>query len=130
MQIVREAESARGWVPGPALSKTEEARQGCDFFSQPPDGGAPHPVEVKGWGDPLLTPDGRFTYDADINAEQHQRAEHDPNWRLEIVGNLAAVRASTGEPQRLTLSASDIRQRARPWRYKVRLDGLADRVRA
>jgi hypothetical protein len=98
------------------------------LFSTPPDGGAPHPIEVKGWGEPLLTTDGSFTYPADINREQLDRAKHDANWRLEIVGNLSAVLAGTGQPQRLTLTASEVAGRARCWRYQVPLDGLAKRV--
>ena len=129
MRVVRADEEARGWVPGPNLSKAEEARQGCDFFSRPPDGGSPHPVEVKGWGEPLLDTNGEFTYDADINAEQHARACRDPNWRLEIVGNLAAFQAGSGDTQRLTLTAADVLERSRPWRYKIRLTGLGTRIR-
>ena len=127
--VVRAEEEARGWTPGPNLSKYEEALQGCDFVSQPPDGGAAHAVEVKGWGEPLRRGDDGFTYDADINAEQHARACRDSNWRLEIVGNLTAARAGTGEIERLTLTAADVVERARPWRYKVGLSGLTDRIR-
>jgi hypothetical protein len=127
--VVRAEEEARGWTPGPNLSKSEEARHGCDFFSYPPDGGAAHAVEVKGWGEPLTCRDDEFTYDADINAEQHARACRDPNWRLEIVGNLTAARAGAGEIERLTLTAADVVERALPWRYKVGLSGLADRNR-
>lgn len=89
----------------------------------------PTPVEVKGWGEPLMRPGGEFTYDADVNVEQHARAFRDPNWRLEIVANLTAARVGAGEIQRLTLTASEVVDRARPWRYKVLLSGLADRIR-
>jgi hypothetical protein len=129
VHVVRAEEEARGWIPGPNLSKSEEARHGCDFFSQPPDGGPAHPVEVKGWGEPLLRQGGEFTYDADVNVEQHARASRDPNWRLEIVANLTAARVGAGEIQRLTLTAADVVDRARPWRYRVSLSGLADHVR-
>ncbi|MDA0160468.1 hypothetical protein OM076_09335 [Solirubrobacter ginsenosidimutans] len=129
VSVVRAEEHARGWIPAPNLSKSEEARHGCDFFSQPPDGGTPHPVEVKGWGEPLKRPDGAFTYDADVNAEQLARASRDPNWRLEIVANLTAARSGAGDIQRLTLTAAEVVRRARPWRYKVPLSGLSDRIR-
>ena len=121
-------EEARGWVPGPALSKAEEARRGCDFFSRPPDGGSPHPVEVKGWGEPLLGTSGEFTYDADINAAARSGVSR---------SKLAArdrrqprrIPAGSGDTQRLTLTAADGLERSRPWRYKIRLTGLAARIR-
>jgi hypothetical protein len=129
-EIVRKEELERDWTPGPPLTKTEEAREGCDFLSTPPTGGSPDRVEVKGWGEPLLMPDGRFTYPADINVEQHERAgAEDQNWRLEIVANLTAARAGVGEVQRLTLTGAEVRDRARPWKYKVGLEGLENRIR-
>lgn len=127
--IVRAEELARGWTPGPPLSKRNERMEGCDFLSSPPDGGEPHPVEVKGWGESLFTPDGRFRYQQDINAEQLARAARDPNWRLEIVANLTAARVGAGSVERLTVTASEVRNRAKPWKYRVNLDGLGDRVR-
>lgn len=129
VEIVRDAEVARGWQPGPLLGQHAQHQQGCDLLSTPPDGGSAHPIEVKGWGDPLLTPDGSFSFPADVNREQFERAKIDPNWRLEIVGNLTAVHAGTGQPQRLTLTASEVKGRAVCWRYQVPLDGLAERVR-
>ena len=114
---------------GRCLSKAQERREGCDFFSSPPDGGPAHPIEVKGWGDPLIGADGSFTYPADINVQQFERAQRDPTWRLEIVGNLAAHRAGLGAYQRLTLSGAEVVERAQPWRYTVPLDGLAGRVK-
>jgi hypothetical protein len=80
-------------------------------------------VEVKGWGEPPLGTNGEFTYDADIKAEQHARACRDPHWRLEIVGNLAAFQAGCADTQRLTLTAADVLERPRPWRYKIGLTG-------
>jgi len=56
---VREEEQARGWTPGPALRKPAEGVEGCDFFSHPPGGGLPHPIEVKGWGESLFRADAR-----------------------------------------------------------------------
>ncbi len=124
MAIVRDEEIAREWTPGPPLSRQRERQEGCDFFSTPPGGGAPHPVEVKGWGESLFRPDGRFRYPQDINSEQRARAESDPNWRLEIVANLTAARLKTGVVERLTLTAAEVTSRAVPWKYRVPLEGL------
>lgn len=128
VEIVRDAEFVRGWTPGPLLNQHAQHEEGCDLLSTPPDGGPPHRIEVKGWGEPL-TADGAFTYPADVNREQYEHAKSDPNWRLEIVGNLAAVRAGTGQPERLTLTGKEVVQRAECWRYRIPLDGLAERVR-
>jgi hypothetical protein len=128
IEIVRDAELARGWTPGPLLSQRAQREEGCDLLSTPPDGGPPHRIEVKGWGEPLLADNGAFTYPADVNREQFEHAKSDPNWRLEIVGNLAAVRAGNGEPERLTLAHNEVVQRAQCWRYRIPLDGLAERV--
>lgn len=129
VEIVRAAELAQGWTPGPPLAQHAQHEAGCDLLSTPPDGGPPHPVEVKGWGEPLLATEDSFTYPADINREQFKRATRDPNWRLEIVGNLAAVRSGTGTAERLTLTAAEVIERAACWRYRVPLDGLAERVK-
>ena len=96
MSIVRAEEMVNGWAPGPPLSKSREREEGCDFLSTPPDSGVPHPVEVKGWGESLFLPDGRFRDAQDINAEQLARAQRDPNWRLEIVANLGAAEPEQG----------------------------------
>jgi hypothetical protein len=128
VKIVRNEQVGRGWTPGAQVGQREQPREGCDFLSTPPEGGPAHPVEVKGWGDPILDKDGSFTYPADINIEQLERARRDPNWRLEIVGNLASVRDGRGRPQRLTLTAEDVLARAKGWRFKVRLTGLEKRV--
>jgi hypothetical protein len=111
------------------LGQAAQAREGCDFFSEPPDGGPAHPVEVKGWGEPVVDDTGAVLDKADINAEQMKRAQSDPNWRLEIVANLTAARAGTGRPQRLTLSAAEVGARSLPWRYRLELDGLGDQER-
>jgi hypothetical protein len=129
VEIVRDDEFARGWTPGPLLGQRAQHAEGCDLFSTPPDGGPPHRIEVKGWGEPLLAPNGAFNYPADVNREQYERATSDPNWRLEIVGNLAAVRASTGQPERLTLTGEEVVRRAECWRYRIPLDGLTKRIR-
>jgi hypothetical protein len=97
VEIVRQGEIERGWEPSALLGQHAQHKEGCDLLSAPPGGGAPHAIEVKGWGEPLLQPDGSFTYPADVNTEQLQRAAHDPTWRLEIVANLDAVDAGTGE---------------------------------
>ena len=128
IEIVRAAELARGWKAGPQLAQRAQRKAGCDLLSTPPDGGPPHPIEVKGWGVPLIAAEGSFSYPAEVNREQYDRAEHDPNWRLEIVGNLTAFLAGTGQPQRLTLTGAEVAERARPQLYRVCLDGLADRV--
>lgn len=128
VEIVRAEEFAKGWKPGPQLAQSAQAREGCDFLSAPPEGGPPLPVEVKGWGEPMFGAGGRPIDKADINTEQMERAKADPNWRLEIVANLTAARAGRGQPQRLTLTATQVVARARPWRYRVDLDGLADHV--
>lgn len=128
VEIVREAEIARGWEPGPLLGQHTQHQEGCDLLSTPPDGGPAHRIEVKGWGEPLLTSDGSFTYPADVNREQFERAKSDPHWRLEIVGNLTAAQAETGQPQRLTLTGEEVVERAACWRYRVSLDGLAERI--
>ena len=56
-------------------------------MSEPPDGGPLHPVEVKGWGEPIVHDPSTVLDEADIKTEQMQRAEADPHWRLEIVAN-------------------------------------------
>jgi hypothetical protein len=128
IEVVREAEIARGWQPGPILGQQAQHAEGCDLFSYPPDGGPAHAIEVKGWGEPLLRPDGSFTYPADVNAEQLERAKGDASWRLVIVANLDAVMAKTGEAEVLTLTSSDVIQRAVGWRYRVPLDGLQSSI--
>lgn len=128
VEIVRDAEIAEGWKPGPLLSQRAQHDEGCDLLSKPTNGGPPRRIEVKGWGEPLLASNGTFADLADVNREQYERAMSDPNWRLEIVGNLAAVRAGTGQPERLTLTSSEVIERAECWRYRIRLDGLAMRV--
>jgi hypothetical protein len=91
VEIVREEELAKGWIPGRALSKVQEARDGCDFFSTPPSGGEPHPVEVKGLAHSLLGITNPHYLRVEVNADQEARARRDPTWRLEIVANLKAV---------------------------------------
>ena len=128
MEIVCEAERARGFQPSDLLSQHAQHEEGCDVLSVPANGGPAHRIEVKGWGEPLRKPDGSFTYPADVNQEQLERARSDPMWRLEIVANIAAERAGTGKAERLTMSGSEVAERAVGWRYRVPLDGLAGRV--
>lgn len=130
VEIARREEAERGWRPDPVLAQSRQPVEGCDFLSTPPDGGPPHPVEVKGWGESLLKPSGGFSYPADINHEQLERAQRDPSFRLEIVANLTAARRGEGRPERLTLTAADVVERARPWKHKVALEELADRIRS
>jgi hypothetical protein len=128
VEIVRQRETACGWTPGPLLGQHAQHQQGCDLVSSPPGGGPPRAIEVKAWGEPLLRPNGTFTYPADVNAGQLQRAEIDPNWRLIIVANLDAVRAGQGDAQLLVLDAAEVTERAVGWRYRIPLDGLAGRI--
>jgi hypothetical protein len=44
------------------------------------------------------------------------------------VGNLTSHRAGLGTYERLTLSAAEVVQRARPWKVTVQLEGLGERV--
>lgn len=85
-----------------------------------------HRIEVKGRGEPPLARNGTSTT-PDVNQEQYERAKSDPDWRLEIVANLATVRAGTGKPERLTLTRDEVVKRAECWRYRLPLDGLAER---
>ncbi len=128
VRIVQEAEAAKGWTATGLLSQRAQHDEGCDLLSTPPDGGEPHRIEVKAWGESLLGPDGTFRYPADVNHEQLERAQTDPNWRLEIVANIAAVRAGTGSAERLTLTGPEVAERVVGWRYRVPLDGLTERV--
>ena len=128
MEIVRAREKERGFVPDSVLGPKAQHLEGCDFFSTPRGGGEPHPVEVKGWGLPLIGDDATVTDPADITAEQLDRARRDDCWRLEIVGNLDAVRAVGEKPQFLTVTASEVRDRAKPWRFRIPLGDLAHRV--
>ncbi len=130
VEIVREREIARGWAPGPLLGQHAQHEQGCDLLSSPPDGGLPSAIEVKAWGEPLLRPNGTFTYPADVNAEQLERARIDPDWRLIIVANLDAVRAGVGEAQLLDLDSAEVTKRAIGWRYRVPLGGLEDCIKS
>jgi hypothetical protein len=99
--IVRREYERAGWSVGATLSKSKERRQGCDLLAEHADTGDRAVIEVKGWGEPLRRTDGTFSYPADINAQQHQRALNDNSWRLEIVANLSAARAGSGEPSDL-----------------------------
>jgi hypothetical protein len=126
VEIVRSEEEARGRkVTG--LSKIQEREYGCDLLSDGPNGR--EYVEVKGWGEPLLGANGTFTFPADLNAEQYETAcREGARFRLEIVADLSAERKAPGHYQRLSLTGDDIRQLATPWRYRLPLDDLADRV--
>lgn len=132
MRIVREEEEQRGRRLE-KLNKKQEGIEGCDFLSYPPDQGPPDPVEVKGSGAPfrkkLKNGDEAFSYGSEVNAEQLERARKDPRWRLEVVANLAAVLAGTGTPERLTLTGEEVVARAKPWKFRIPLDGLEDRIK-
>jgi hypothetical protein len=132
MRIVLEEEEQAGRRVE-RLTKPRERSEGCDFLSFPPGGGPPDRVEVKGWSAPLMkaTKSGAavFSYGSEVNFEQLERARSDPLWRLEIVANLAAVRAGTGEVQRLSLTGAEVADRARPWKFRVPLEGLESRIK-
>jgi hypothetical protein len=129
MEIVLAEERARGCKAELPGSWAKEKEHGCDILSTPPGSDGPHPVEVKAWGEPLLTAKGRFAYDQDIRASQFAAAQLSDDYRLEIVGNLDAYLAGTGPYERLTLSAGEIRERAVPRLYDVHLEGLQERIR-
>jgi hypothetical protein len=128
VEVVRQAEIARGWEPTPLLGQHAQHVEGCDLLSTPPGGGPPRAIEVKGWGEPLLRPDGSCTYPADLNAEQLERAKRDADCRLVLVGNLDAVMAGTGRPKVLAMTATEVVERAVGWRYRVPLERLDFRV--
>lgn len=72
MNVILQEEADRGWQ-APALGAAgAEKEHGCDILSIPPRGGEPHPVEVKGWGEPCMSVSGRFRYDQDIRESQFQ----------------------------------------------------------
>jgi hypothetical protein len=123
MEIVLAEEIAAGWTPRVLGAAALEKQHGCDILSVPPAGGDPHPVEVKGWGDPFIAARRQFGYDQDIRASQMEAAERDPNFRIEIVANLTAYLAGAGPYERLTLTASEIIERAGPHLYGVPLSG-------
>lgn len=70
MEIVTAEEAARGWNAVWVGSWAKERELGCDLLSTPPGGGEPFRIEVKGWGEPLLTSKGTFTYGQDVRASQ------------------------------------------------------------
>jgi uncharacterized protein DUF6000 len=128
MEIVTAEERSRGWAPELPGSWAKEKEHGCDILSAPPDGGPAHPIEVKGWGEPLLNANRTFTYPQDIRASQYQAARRSEVYRLEIVANLDAHLQNTGSYQRLTLTAQDILERAIPRLYDIPLTGLEEKV--
>jgi hypothetical protein len=128
MQVVRAEEEARGRTIT-VLSKTQEREHGCDFVSRGPDGGTEF-VEVKGWGESLLRDADTFSYPADLNRQQYERAcAEGSRFRLEIVAGLTAERANPGMYERLTLSGEDVQRLAEPWKYQLALNGLQAQIR-
>jgi hypothetical protein len=83
---------------------------------------------VKGWGEPLLTAKGMFTYPQDIRASQYNAAQRSEEYRLEIVANLDAHRRDGAAYQRLSLTAQQICDRAIHRLYDIPLAGLEDNV--
>lgn len=129
VRIVLLEERANGWAPTEIAVAREEKRLGCDVLSVPPLGGDPHPVEVKGWGEPFLSVSGVFRYPQDIRLSQMEAVKRDPNYRVEIVANLTAYLAGVGPYERLTLTADEIVERALPRLYDIPLTGLEARIR-
>lgn len=112
MAIVLAEERAAGWAPHELGAAELEKQHGCDILSTPPQGGAAHPVEVKGWGEPFLAVRGRFAYHQDMRESQMKAARCDNNFRIELVANLTAYLAGSGPYERLRLTATEIRERA------------------
>ncbi|HEU0250933.1 MAG TPA: hypothetical protein VFR48_09435 [Solirubrobacteraceae bacterium] len=128
MEIVIAEERANGWAPHVIGVAALEKHHGCDILSTPPDGGDPHPVEVKGWGEPFLRPSGQFVYPQDLRASQMTAAQCDPRYRIELVANLTHYLAGTGPYERLTLCAEEI-SHATPRLWQVDLAGKQAEIR-
>lgn len=128
MEIVEAEERANGWSPQVIGVAALEKEHGCDILSVPPDGGDPHPVEVKGWGEPFLRPSGKFVYTQDVRESQMLAAKQNPDFRIEIVANLTAYLQGNTEYERLTLTAADL-QNAASRLWEVRLDGKQNEIR-
>src|SRR5207245_8940150 len=95
-----------------------------DILSTPPAGGDPHRVEVKGWGEPMLRPNGTFTWGQDIRSSQYAAATAHGTYRIEIVANLDAHLRGDGRYDRLTRTAVEICARALPHLYDLKLQGI------
>ncbi|MDP8943912.1 MAG: hypothetical protein M3N16_07320 [Actinomycetota bacterium] len=130
VEVVRREEVERGWRPGRSWRSPASPSRAATSSARRPTEARPTPVEVKRSGESLLRPSGAFSYPADINHEQLERAQRDPHFRLEILANLTAARRGEGRSERLTLTAAEVVERARPWKHRVALEGLADRVRS
>lgn len=128
MEIVEAEERANGWSPSVIGVAALEKEYGCDMLSVPPEGGDPHPVEVKGWGEPFLRASGKFVYPQDVRESQMHVAKRNPDFRMEIVANLTAYLQRTGRYERLTLTAADV-QSATPRLWEVQLDGKQPEIR-
>jgi hypothetical protein len=128
MRIVLAEEGERGWSAAPVGSWTGERKAGCDILSIPPGEQRPHHVEVKAWGEPLLDASGRFRYPQDIRASQYAAADRHNDFRVEIVANIDAYLETDAPYERLTLSAVEVRDRARPRLYDIDLHDLQDRI--
>lgn len=129
MAIVLAEEAAQGRIAKALASWAGEKMFGCDILSSTSSDEEPERVEVKGWGEPLLTAGGKFTYPQDIRASQFDAACVTSHYRIEIVANLDAYLLGSGGVQRLTLSAEYIRAHAVPRLYDVPLESLKGEVR-
>jgi hypothetical protein len=128
MDIVVAEERAAGWTPRVIGVAALEKHHGCDILSTPPEGGDPDPVEVKGWGEPLLRASGKFVYTQDLRQSQMLAAQANPRFRIEIVANLSAHQLHGEDYERLTLTAADI-EKATPRLWEVDLQGKAGEIR-
>lgn len=128
MEIVTSEERQNGWAPHVIGVASQEKEHGCDILSTPPEGGEPHPVEVKGWGEAFIGARGQFLYTQDLRASQMRAAKNDPNFRIEIVANLTSYLGGDGPYERLTLRANEIKS-AQPRLWEVVLDGKQDEIR-
>jgi hypothetical protein len=129
MEIVIADEHGNGWTPTVIGVAALEKQHGCDILSTPPEGGDPHPVEVKGWGKPFIGVRGRFLYTQDLRASQMTAAKNNPtNFRIEIVANLTRYLAGEAPYERLTLRADEITS-AEPRLWEVKLDAKRDEIR-
>lgn len=128
MEIVVAEELAAGHQPHVLGAAVLEKEHGCDIIVTPAEGSEPTPVEVKGWGEPFFFASGLWRYDQDIRASQMKAAKRNPDYRVEIVANLTAYLAGDGPYERLTLTAGEICERAKPRLHDVPLTGKEDEI--
>jgi hypothetical protein len=128
MEIVVAEELAAGHRPHVLGAAALEKQHGCDILVTAAEGHEPIPVEVKGWGEPFVSGSGLWRYEQDIRASQKEAAERNPEYRIEVVANLTAYLAGDGPYERLTLTAAEISEHAKPRLYDVPLEGKEDEI--